>query len=224
MVALAFRDAAIPVAAQLLVYPCVDLTRGPEYPSLAENAHGYILTASDLDACLKAYINDDPAVAKQFTPSPLRAADHRGLAPAVIGQGDNDALRDLTLASADVLQAAGVTVRCNTQNVYGTPAPRPLSTAPSTRPLPRPRQRADLRASRCCLRPPRLGGVARDGLRMDDPIGHFTREIESPAPQLGGCRTAIVESGAREVRWLARAGGAPGWPRAGPAAGPVRWS
>ncbi|WP_275411300.1 alpha/beta hydrolase fold domain-containing protein [Streptomyces sp. SID8014] len=87
LVALAFRDAAIPVAAQLLVYPCVDLAREPEYPSLAENAHGYILTASDLDACLKAYINDDPAVAKQFTPSPLRAADHRGLAPAVIGQG-----------------------------------------------------------------------------------------------------------------------------------------
>lgn len=70
-----------------------------------------MLTASDLDNCLKAYINDDPALAKQFAPSPLRADDHRGLAPAVIGQGDNDALRDLTLAYADVLRAAGVTVR-----------------------------------------------------------------------------------------------------------------
>ncbi|MFD5322506.1 alpha/beta hydrolase [Streptomyces sp. NPDC127092] len=110
-VALAFRDEGIPVAAQLLVYPCADLTRGPEYSSLAENAHGYMLTASDLDACLAAYINDDPALAKQFPPSPLRAVDHRGVAPAVIGQGDNDALRDLTLAYADALRAAGVTVR-----------------------------------------------------------------------------------------------------------------
>ncbi|QLH27495.1 alpha/beta hydrolase fold domain-containing protein [Streptomyces sp. Rer75] len=41
----------------------------------------------------------------------MRADDHCGLAPAVIGLGDNDALRDPALAYADLLCAAGVTVR-----------------------------------------------------------------------------------------------------------------
>ncbi len=63
-VALALHDDGTPAAAQLLAYPAVDLSKEPNYPSLADNVHGSMLTASDLDNSLNAYINNDPALAK----------------------------------------------------------------------------------------------------------------------------------------------------------------
>ncbi|MGW6710071.1 alpha/beta hydrolase [Streptomyces sp. NPDC054956] len=108
-VALAFRDEGQPLAAQLLAYPATDRT-GTEYPSYAENAEGYLLTRKDLREPTEVLTGGDPAVAGDLRASPLRAASHAGVAPAVIGTAAYDPLRDEGLAYAEALRASGVDV------------------------------------------------------------------------------------------------------------------
>ncbi|WP_037971489.1 alpha/beta hydrolase [Streptomyces sp. NRRL WC-3742] len=110
-VALALRDGGTPVAAQLLAYPATDLLSPREYPSATENATGYLLTTAECENNVRLYLGDNPGAAATFPASPLRADDHRGLAPVVVGVGEHDPLRDQGLAYADLLAAAGVPVR-----------------------------------------------------------------------------------------------------------------
>ncbi|MBE7188727.1 alpha/beta hydrolase [Jatrophihabitans endophyticus] len=108
------------LAAQLLVYPAVDLTG--EYPSRTENGEGYFLTAADMEWFAANYTGitggvdalADPAVAAVAADpklSPLRAASLEGLAPAVVATAEFDPLRDEGDIYAEALSAAGVPVR-----------------------------------------------------------------------------------------------------------------
>ncbi len=108
--ALALRDDGTPVAAQLLAYPATDLSGRTAYPSMVENATGYLLTAVECENDIQLYTGGDPATLAAPRVSPLLAADHTGLAPAVIGTGEHDPLRDQGLAYAEVPAAAGVPV------------------------------------------------------------------------------------------------------------------
>ena len=115
--AIGCRDAGIRLAAQLLVYPVVDLAgafRSDEansaYPSRTENANGYFLTLDVMRWFADHYL---PVASQQTDPraSPLRAASLAGLAPAVVCSAWFDPLRDEGVAYAGALRAAGVTVR-----------------------------------------------------------------------------------------------------------------
>ena len=103
-----------PLAAQLLVYPAVDLLG--EYPSRVENADGYFLTMADMQWFAAHYLGvdeTDPAIAALAVDprlSPLHAADLSGLAPAVVVTAEFDPLRDEGNAYAEALIAAGVKV------------------------------------------------------------------------------------------------------------------
>jgi acetyl esterase len=99
-----------PLAAQLLIYPVVDLEDdgGLRYPSRREHAEGYLLTGDDLRWFGAHYPGvdldlDDPRL------SPLRG-DLHALAPAVIVTAEFDPLRDEAEAYAAALAAAGVRV------------------------------------------------------------------------------------------------------------------
>jgi acetyl esterase len=106
-VALANR---VPLAAQILLYPVLDLLG--QYPSAVENAHAIMLTAEETDAFPPHYVGDRDRSDARI--SPLLASDHRGLPPAVIIAAEHDPIRDQSTAYASVLRAAGVPVRQTT--------------------------------------------------------------------------------------------------------------
>jgi acetyl esterase len=92
-VAIACRDKGITLAAQLLLYPVTDLSRMQGMPEKA------YLGEKNLD-----HFGKDPRA------SPLFAASHRELAPAILAVGAHDFLYQDNLAYAQVLRAAGVPV------------------------------------------------------------------------------------------------------------------
>jgi acetyl esterase len=108
VVAQQLRDVGGPViAAQLLVYPAVDVTG--DYASRWENAEGYFLDLPTMAWFLDHYaadaaVHEDPRV------SPLRHTDLAGLPPAVVVTAEYDPLRDEGEAYADALAEAGVPV------------------------------------------------------------------------------------------------------------------
>ena len=105
--AVAARDAGLPLAAQLLIYPGVDFVESQDHPSRIENAAGYFLTAEDMawfgGHYLQGSAPEDPRA------SVLRA-DLTGVAPAVVGTAEYDPLRDEGEAYAAALDRAGVPV------------------------------------------------------------------------------------------------------------------
>jgi len=101
-VALHCRDTDRRLAAQLLVYPAVDLADG-----LAASGDDGFFTGED-DWVERQYLGDDGTRAADPRVSPLRAESHAGLAPAVIGIGHHDPLLAQNLAYATALRAAGV--------------------------------------------------------------------------------------------------------------------
>jgi acetyl esterase len=108
-VALAARDAGIPLAAQLLIYPGVDFVDDETaHPSRIENAEGYFLTADDMRWFREHYIADEHV--RDPRASVLYAEDLAGVAPAVVGVAEFDPLRDEGAAYAEKLTAAGVHV------------------------------------------------------------------------------------------------------------------
>lgn len=107
--ALCARDglAAIRPQAQLLIYPCLDLTASQ--PSHRELAEGYVLTREVYTWYRRNYLGPagDPM---DWRLSPLFAETLRGAAPAVILYAGFDPLRDEAVLYAARLRDAGVPV------------------------------------------------------------------------------------------------------------------
>jgi acetyl esterase len=106
--------AGIPLAAQLLVYPPVDLLG--EYPSRTDPANGGLMTLADMRWAAELYLGmseDDPRAAELARDprlSPLLAPSLADLAPAVVVTAEFDPLRDEGNAYARALEKAGVRV------------------------------------------------------------------------------------------------------------------
>jgi acetyl esterase len=107
--ALLARDRGGPtIAFQLMIYPVVDGTMS--FPSVKENAEGYLLTAADMVWFYDLYVPDG-VDRKNPLLSPLYAPDLSGLPPALVITAEYDPLRDEGEAYADALQQAGVEAR-----------------------------------------------------------------------------------------------------------------
>jgi acetyl esterase len=119
VVALMARDAGGPVlAAQELIYPGTDATLAS--PSLYRLAGAPALTLADIRAYLRHYLGEDGDPRDPLV-SPLLAASHAGLAPALIQTAEHDPLVDDGARYAAALGAAGVPVRytCYLGAVHG---------------------------------------------------------------------------------------------------------
>jgi acetyl esterase len=107
--ALQARDRGGPtIAFELMIYPVVDGTMS--FPSIKENAEGYLLTAADMVWFYDQYAPDG-VDRKNPMLSPLYAPDLSGLPPALVITAEYDPLRDEGEAYADALQQAGVEAR-----------------------------------------------------------------------------------------------------------------
>lgn len=101
VLALMARDAGLDLAAQLLIYPAVDVE--DDSPSMTDNGEGYVLTADTMAWFQKQYQPD----AADWRASPIRAESLAGLAPALVITAEFDPLRDQGAAYAAALNAAG---------------------------------------------------------------------------------------------------------------------
>ncbi|MBW3659387.1 MAG: alpha/beta hydrolase [Actinobacteria bacterium] len=101
------RGSDIDLAAQVLVYPAVDMTQS--HASIARLGEGYYLERATMRWFADHYMADaDPADPRL---SPLFADDLSGLPPAVVVTAEYDPLVDEGDAYAEALRAAGVEVR-----------------------------------------------------------------------------------------------------------------
>lgn len=108
------RESGPTLAAQLLVYPAVDLLG--DFPSRTENAEGYFLTVKDMEWFGRHYLGFDETdpraaeVAQDPRLSPIKAKTLAGLPPAIVATAEFDPLRDEGNAYAAELEKAGVRV------------------------------------------------------------------------------------------------------------------
>jgi acetyl esterase len=119
VVGLALRDAGEPVPAfQLLIYPATDMRAVA--PSHGSNAQGYLLTRDSVEYYRGHYMAD-PADWPDWRASPLLAADHAHLPPALVLTAGFDPLRDEGRQYADALSGAGVPTQlvCFERQVHG---------------------------------------------------------------------------------------------------------
>jgi acetyl esterase len=95
------------VVHQLLLYP----STGPasDYPSMAENAKGYLLTGEMMGWFQTQYLQSDKDRIHPYL-SPILSDNLEGLPPATILTAQYDPLRDVGIAYAEKLQAHGVKV------------------------------------------------------------------------------------------------------------------
>lgn len=100
------RDAALPLALQVLITP--GTTAHADTASHARYAEGFLLEKAGIDWFFDQYIDHADRTDWRF--APLLAEDHAGLAPAWIGLAECDPLVDEGLAYADALRMAGGTV------------------------------------------------------------------------------------------------------------------
>jgi acetyl esterase len=114
-VAIAFRDAGQPLAAQLLLYPVTDVAGryrdeqiNAGYMSRSSAYQRFGLTLDTMATFADAYVDEPDAT--DWRVSPKRAADLRGVAPAVVHTSTLDVLRTEGNFFADALAAAGVDV------------------------------------------------------------------------------------------------------------------
>jgi acetyl esterase len=100
------RDAELPVALQLLIYP--GCAPNQDAPSHSRYAHGLVLERQHIDWFFDQYI--DRSEREDWRFAPLNAPDVEGVAPAWFGLAELDPLVDDGIAYADKLRAAGVPV------------------------------------------------------------------------------------------------------------------
>ncbi|MDX6658522.1 MAG: acetyl esterase [Solirubrobacteraceae bacterium] len=105
--ALRARDAGLPLALQVLVFPVCDAAM--DSGSWRSFAEGHNLDAREMRWFWETYL--DGADGLQPDASPLRAADLRGAAPALVITCSHDILRDEAETYAHALRAAGVPTR-----------------------------------------------------------------------------------------------------------------
>lgn len=99
-----------PLCLQVLIYPAVELADEDRFPSMKENAEGYLLTAETMAFFRHHYLTGATVDAADPMVSPLRTADLAGVAPALVLTAEYDPLRDEGEAYAAALAAAGVDV------------------------------------------------------------------------------------------------------------------
>ena len=100
------RDAGLPLALQLLIYPgCTDHQNTPSHSQFAE---GLLLESAQIDWFFDQYI--DKGARGDWRFAPLNAPDVDGVAPAWLGLAECDPLVDEGILYADKLRAAGVAV------------------------------------------------------------------------------------------------------------------
>lgn len=108
--ALLARDAGIPLAGQLLVYPALDdRTGGPDAPADNPFAGEFVLSSRYLQQLWKARLTRTPPDRLPCL-APARAADLAGLAPAFVAVGSLDIVADEAFDYAARLGRAGVPV------------------------------------------------------------------------------------------------------------------
>jgi acetyl esterase len=105
--ALMARDAGLPLALQVLIYPATDA--GMTSISYADNGEGYLLEAKQMQWFYDCYTRGGADIADWHV-SPLRAPDVAGVAPALVITAEFDPLRDEGEAYANRLADAGVPV------------------------------------------------------------------------------------------------------------------
>lgn len=118
--ALRLRDEGGPaLKAQLLVYPVADADPDA-YPSMTDNAEGYLLSRADMNWFFEHYVKDLGAVGNPIL-CPIKATSHAGLPPALVITAEFDPLRDEGNAYAKTLADAGVAVehRCYDGAIHG---------------------------------------------------------------------------------------------------------
>ncbi|TRW81396.1 alpha/beta hydrolase [Mycolicibacterium sp. 018/SC-01/001] len=101
-------DGAPQPALQLLLYPVTD--HGAQTRSRTLFADGFFLTRRDMDWFTTRFLDGASVGGDHPDVSPLLAADHSGLAPALIATAGFDPLRDEGRHYADALRAAGTPV------------------------------------------------------------------------------------------------------------------
>ena len=107
VVALMVRDRGGPaLCGQLMIYPVTDY-HVPGHPSYVENAEGYGLSAAGMRWFWNHYLNSASEADNPYV-SPLRAANLRGLPPALIITAEYDVLRDEGERYGQRLAEAGV--------------------------------------------------------------------------------------------------------------------
>jgi len=110
------RDRGGPaIAHQFLIYPATDFDYDSgRWPSLEENAEGYLLELATMRWFATNLVGDRDPVAEPLAADPMAApicaTDHAGLPPATVTVAGFDPLRDEGLAYAEVLGDAGVPV------------------------------------------------------------------------------------------------------------------
>lgn len=109
VVALMARDAGGPrLRLQSLVYPVADYTLST--PSYEKYAEGYGLLTRGAMVWFRQHYLRSPADAEDWRASPIKAASHAGVAPAVIVTAECDVLHDDGERYAEALRRAGVAV------------------------------------------------------------------------------------------------------------------
>jgi acetyl esterase len=105
------RDSGPRLAAQILLYPFLDLDldRSDRYPSLRDNAAGYYVTRDELRWCVGNYLPAGASPADSRI-SPARHTDLAALPATVLAVAQYDPLRDQGVAYATALRAASVPV------------------------------------------------------------------------------------------------------------------
>jgi acetyl esterase len=112
------RDRAAQPAFQLLIYPATDMRAMA--PSHSSNGEGYLLTSNAITWFYQHYIPQLGDYA-DWRASPLLAASHANLPPAMVITAGFDPLRDEGKQYADALSGAGVATEyiCFERQIHG---------------------------------------------------------------------------------------------------------